>query len=274
VIEIKIAVCIKQVPGTTEIKINPETNTLIREGVETVINPFDTYAVEEGVRLKERLMQANEEDSSGEIEVIAISMGPPQAESILREAISLGIDRAVLLSDRAFAGSDTWATALTLAHAIKQIGDVRLVILGKQTLDGDTAQVGPELAQILNIPFIGYASSVNEINRNKMVVKRLMDDRYETFEVKLPAAISVGKDINIPRVPSLRGKLKAKNEKIPVWNKESIGLDEGKAGLSGSFTQVIKIFTPKHVHEVRMLEGTADEQVDKLYGKFKELNIL
>jgi len=134
--------------------------------------------------------------------------------------------------------------------------------------------VGPELAQILNIPFIGYASSINEINRNKIVVKRLMDDRYETFEVKLPAAISVGKDINIPRVPSLRGKLKAKNEKIPVWNKESIGLDEGKAGLSGSFTQVIKIFTPKHVHEVSMLEGTADEQVDKLYGKFKELNIL
>ncbi len=241
-IKIKIIVCIKQVPGTTEIKINPETNTLIREGVETVINPFDTYAIEEGVRLKERLL-ANR--SKEEIEVIALTMGPHQSESILREAISLGVDKAVLLSDRAFAGADTWATALTLQNAIKKFDDWRLIILGKQTLDGDTGQVGPELAQMLNIPFIGYASSILEINRNRMVIKRLMEDRYETFEVRLPAAISVGKEINIPRVPSLRGKLKAKNEQIPVWDKDELGLEDEKIGLSGSYTQVIKIFIPK-----------------------------
>ena len=259
--KIKIIICIKQVPGTTEIKINPETNTLIREGVETVINPFDTYAIEEGVRIKERLSGA---DGKEGIEVVAITMGPHQAETILRDAISLGVDKAVILSDRAFAGADTWATALTLASAIKKFDDVRLIILGKQTLDGDTGQVGPELAQMLNIPFVGYASGVVEINRNKMVIKRLIEDRYETFEVRLPAAISVGKDINIPRVPSLRGKLKAKNEQIPFWDKNYLGLDEDQVGLAGSYTQVIKIFIPKLVHEVKMISGNPDEQVEEL----------
>ena len=230
--------------------------------------------MEESVRLKERLLQNSGSGENEKIEVIALTMGPQQAETVLREAISLGVDRAVLLSDRAFAGADTWATAFTICRAIKKFENVKLIILGKQTLDGDTGQVGPELAQMLNIPFVGYASRVIEINRNRIMVKRLAEDRYETFEVKLPAAISVGKDINIPRMPSLRGKLKAKNEQIPVWNKEILGLDEDKVGLSGSYTQVIKIFTPKHVHETEMILGTADEQVEKLYQKFKQLNIL
>ena len=271
-IKVKIIVCIKQVPGTTEIKINPETNTLIREGVETVINAFDTYAIEEGVRLKERLLSSPEVKE--EVEVIAVTMGPHQSESILREAISLGVDKAVLLSDRAFAGADTWATALTLQNAIKKFDDWRLIILGKQTLDGDTGQVGPELAQMFNVPFVGYASNILEINRSRMVIKRLMDDRYETFEIKLPAAISVGKEINIPRVPSLRGKLKAKNEQIPVWNKDELGLDDENIGLSGSYTQVVKIFIPKTIHEVKMITGSPDEQAEELYGKLKELNII
>ncbi len=271
-VKIKIVICIKQVPGTTDIRINPETNTLIREGVETVINPFDTYAIEEGIRIKERLLA--DPEAKEEVEVIAMTMGPHQSESILREAISLGADRAVLLSDRAFAGADTWATALTLHGAIKKIDDCRLVILGKQTLDGDTGQVGPELAQMMHIPFIGYASSIIDINRSRITVKRLMEDRYETFEVRLPAAISVGKDINVPRVPSLRGKLKAKNEQIPVWDKNELGLQDSKIGLSGSYTQVIKIFTPKHQYEVKMLTGTADEQAGEIYSKLVELNIL
>ena len=268
----RIIVCIKQVPGTTEIKINPENNTLIREGVETVINPFDTYAIEEGVSLKERFVESGE--NKDDIEVVAITMGPPQSESILREAISLGVDKAILLSDRAFAGADTWATALTLKNAISRLGDWRLVILGKQTLDGDTGQVGPELAHMLNIPFIGYASSINIAGKNKMTVKRLSEDRYEVFEVKLPAAVSVGKEINLPRVPSLRGKLKAKNEQLPVWNLKDLEISEDCVGLAGSYTQVIKIFTPKHVYEVKMLEGTPDEQADELFKKFKELNIV
>ena len=162
----------------------------------------------------------------------------------------------------------------TLAEAIKKFDDWKLIILGKQTLDGDTGQVGPELAQKLNIPFIGYASSILDINKNRMTIKRLMEDRYETFEIRLPAAISVGKDINIPRVPSLRGKLKAKNEAIPVWDKNYLNLKSSQIGLEGSYTQVIKIFMPEHHYEVKMLEGSPDQQVDELYGKLKELNIV
>ncbi len=265
-IEIKIIICIKQVPGTTEIKIDPETNTLVREGIENIINPFDAYAIEEGVRIKERL--------DDETEVIVLTMGPPQSEGILREAISVGADKAILLSDRAFAGADTWATSITLAKAINKIGEYRLVILGKQTLDGDTGQVGPEIAHRLGIPFIGYASSIPEIGRNKMKIKRLMEDRYETFEVKLPAAISVVKNINTPRVPSLRGKMKAKSIEIPVWGAAELGVREDEVGLSGSYTQVIKIFTPDIKHEIKMFEGSAEEQVEQLYGKLKELNLI
>jgi electron transfer flavoprotein beta subunit len=267
VIKIKIAVCIKQVPGTTEIKIDPETNTLIREGIENMINPFDAYAVEEGVRIRERF-------NDGEIEVIALTMGPPQSIEILKEAISVGVDSAILLSDRAFAGADTWATSTTLAKAINKIEDCRLIILGKQTVDGDTGQVGPELAQRLNIPFIGYASSILEIDRNKMKVKRLMEDRYETFEINLPAAISVVKDINIPRVPSLRGKMKAKSMEIPVWDAARLEADENEVGLAGSYTQVVKIFTPQIKHETRMIEGSTEEQVDELHKVLKELNVI
>jgi len=267
VIRIKIVVCIKQVPGTTEIKIDPETNTLIREGIENIINPFDAYAIEEGVRIRERF-------NDGEVEVIALTMGPPQSREILKEAISVGVDSAILLSDRAFAGADTWATSTTLAKAINKIEDCRLIILRKQTLDGDTGQVGPELAQRLNIPFIGYASSILEINRNKMKVKRLMEDRYETFEINLPAAISVVKDINTPRVPSLRGKMKAKSAEIPVWDAKKLEADEDEVGLSGSYTQVVKIFTPKIKHEIKMIEGSPGEQVEQLYKELKELNII
>ncbi len=270
-IQIKIVVCIKQVPGTTEIKIDPKTNTLVREGIENIINPLDTYAVEEGVRLKERL--SSDEKTGDELEIIAMTMGPPQAEDILKEAISVGVDEVLLLSDRAFAGGDTWATSNTLALAIEKIGDCKLIIFGKQTLDGDTGQVGPELAQRMNIPFVGYVSEIQKISKNKIVVKRLMEDRYEIFEVRLPAAISVIKNINTPRVPSLRGKMKAKNAKIPVWGLKELGADKDKVGLSGSFTQVVKIFIPKTEHKVEVLEGTPAEQVEKLFGKLKELNV-
>ena len=250
-----------------EIKIDPETNTLVREGIENIINPFDTYAIEEGIRIRER-------SGSDEVEVIALTMGPPQAEGILREAVSVGADRAILLSDKAFAGADTWATSTTLAKAINKIGECRLVILGKQTLDGDTGQVGPELAHRLNIPFIGYASGIPEISRNRMKVKRLMEDRYETFEINLPAAISVVKDVNTPRVPSLRGKMKAKSIEIPVWDAAELGVKEGEVGLSGSYTKVIKIFTPDIKHETKMIEGSTEEQVEQLYKELKGLNVI
>jgi len=267
VIKIKVVVCIKQVPGTTEIKIDPRTNTLVREGIENIINPFDAYAIEEAVRIKERF-------NDGEVEVIALTMGPPQSGDILKEAISVGVDRAVLLSDRVFAGADTWATSTTLAKAVKKIGDCRLIILGKQTLDGDTGQVGPELAQRMGIPFIGYASGIPEISKDKIKIKRLMEDRYEIFEVNLPVAISVVKDINIPRVPSLRGKMKARNMEIPVWDAKKLKADEDEVGLSGSYTQVMKIFTPEIKHEIKMIKGSTEEQVEHLYKELKDLKVI
>ncbi|MEA2015925.1 MAG: electron transfer flavoprotein subunit beta/FixA family protein [Actinomycetota bacterium] len=266
-IKVKIIVCIKQVPGSTEIKIDPETNTLKREGIENIMNPLDSYAIEEAVRLKERF---NDKD----IEVTAITMGPPQSEEILREAVSLGADSAVLLSDRAFAGADTWATASTLARGIKKIGDCRLIILGKQTIDGDTGQVGPELAQKMKIPFLGYVSGIEKLDKNKIKLKRLMEDRYENFEISLPAAISVIKDINVPRVPSLKGKVKAKNAVIPVWGKKEIEADEKEVGLSGSYTKVVKIFTPRIRHETKMIEGAIEEKVEELNKILKQLNVV
>ena len=271
-IKIKIAVCIKQVPGTTDIKIDPETNTLVRQGIENIINPFDSYAVEEGVRIKERLDA--EEGYTGESEVIAMTMGPPQSEEMLKEAVAAGVDRVVLLSDRAFAGADTWATSTTLAMAVDKLEDIKLVIFGKQTLDGDTGQVGPEFAQRMNIPFIGYVSEIMEISDKKIKVKRLAEDRYEIFEVRLPAAISVIKDINTPRVPSLRGKMKAKSAEIPVWTASELGANEDEVGLSGSYTQVVKIFTPKMVYDVSMIEGTPEEQVEELFKNLKSLIIV
>ncbi|MBC7333994.1 MAG: electron transfer flavoprotein subunit beta/FixA family protein [Actinobacteria bacterium] len=270
----KIIVCIKQVPGSTEVKIDPETNTLIREGIENIINPFDTYAVEEGVRVKERLTSDNNNNSGEGVEVISISMGPPQAIEVLRESISVGVDRAILISDRAFAGADTLATSHTLARAIEKIGDYSLIICGKQSLDGDTGQVGPELAQRLGVPFIGYVSAILEIDRKRMKIKRLMDDRYEIYETKLPCVISVVKDINIPRVPSLRGKLKAKNAEIPVWNRDYLELDSKEVGLEGSATQVVKVFTPEVKHDVRILDGSVEEQVEELYKCLKNLNVV
>ena len=271
-IKIKIVVCIKQVPGTTEIRINPETNTLVRQDIENIINPFDTYAVEEAVSLKERLDA--DENFEEKVEVVAISMGPPQAEEVLKEAISVGVDRAILLSDRAFAGADTWATAVTISMALEKIGDVRLVIFGKQTLDGDTGQVGPELAHKINIPFIGYVSAVEEIGKNKLKVKRLAEKNFEIFEVRLPAAISVVKDINNPRVPSLRGKMRAKKDEIPVWTSKELGADTEEVGLAGSYTQVVKIFTPKVIHNVEMIDGTPEEMVEGLFNNLKELNLV
>ena len=268
----KIAVCIKQVPGTTDIKIDPETNTLVRQGIENITNPFDTYAVEEGVRTKERLDA--DESYTEQTEVIAMTMGPPQAEQMLKEAIAVGVDRVVLLSDRAFAGADTWATASTLAMAIDKLQDVGLVIFGKQTLDGDTGQVGPELAQRMNIPFIGYVSEIIGISGGKIKVKRLAEDRYEIFEVRLPAAVSVIKDINTPRVPSLRGKMKAKSTEVPVWTAGDLGASGEEVGLSGSYTQVVKIFIPKMVYDVRMIEGAPEEQVEELFKALKELKIV
>jgi len=259
-----IVVCLKQVPGTTEVKINPETNTLIRQGIKNVINPFDTYALEAGVRLKEKY--------GGN--VIAISMGPPQAADILKEALSLGADEILLLSDGAFAGADTWATAYTLATAIKKLGQVDLVICGRQSTDGDTGQVGPELAEMLGVSFVAYVSGIEEINNDRIRVKRLIDEVHEVLESGLPAVITVTKEINVPRLPSLRGIMKSKSAKIPIWTARDLGLDPARVGLAGSFTRVVKIFTPVRNHQAEMLEGDPESQVKSLIQKLRENHLI
>ena len=259
-----IIICLKQVPGTTEVKIDPETNTLVREGIKNIVNPFDTYALEEGVRLKERY--------GGK--VTAITMGPRQAEEMLREAISSGADEAVLISDTAFAGSDTLATSYTLATAVNKIKDYDLIICGRQTLDGDTGQVGPELAEMLGIPFAAYVSKVEEIENGHMQVERMVEDGHEIVEMPLPGVMTVVKEINVPRLPSLRGLARAKSAAIPTWTAEDLGIDKNKAGLPGSATRVIRVFFPQRVHKGEMLEGDPQSQVGSLIDKLKESRLV
>jgi electron transfer flavoprotein beta subunit len=258
-----IIVCIKQVPETTEVRINPETNTLIREGVKSIINPFDMYAIEEGVRLKERY--------GGK--VIVVTMGPPQAEAALREAISMGCDEPVLISDRAFAGGDTWATSNTLSAAINKIksqfGGFDVVICGKQASDGDTAQVGPGISAILDIPQVTYVKKIEEIKDNKVRVERMSEEGFDVIEVPLPALFTVVKEINVPRIPSLKGMMRSKSAKITVWSAKDINVEAKNAGLSGSRTTVVKIFTPPHRTGGEKITGETSEIVEKLVGLLK-----
>jgi len=259
-----IIVGIKQVPGTTEVKIDPATNTLIRQGIENIINPFDTYAIEEAVRLREK--------HGGKVTVL--TMGPPQAEVALREAISLGADDAVLLSDRAFAGADTWATAYTLSRAVIKIGQFDLVICGRQTIDGDTGQVGPELAEMLDAPFVAYVSKVEEVRDGYLRVLRMVEEGHELIETTLPAVITVSKEINTPRLPSLRGIMKSKSAKIAAWGLNELGIDKDMVGLAGSSTQVVKVFFPQRVFAAEILQGTAEAKVASLVEKLQEAGLV
>jgi electron transfer flavoprotein beta subunit len=258
-----IIVCLKQVPGTTEVKIDPQTNTLIRQGIENIINPFDTYALEEGVRLKEK--------HGGQVTII--TMGPLQAEAALREAVSLGADAAVLLSDRAFAGADTWATAYTLSCAVKKLEKPDLIICGRQTIDGDTGQVGPELAEMLDVPFVAYVSQIEEIKEGYLRVKRMVEEGHEVIETTLPAVITVAKEINVPRLPSLRGIMKSKSARIETWGIKELGVDENSVGLAGSSTQVIKVFFPQRVHQAEILAGPLENQVETLIDRLRSAGL-
>lgn len=254
-----VIVCIKQVPNTTQVRINPETNTLIREGVESVINPFDLYAIEEGIRLREK--------HGGKVTVL--SMGPPQAESALREAIALGCDDAILLSDRYFAGSDTWATSYVVSQAIKKIGSYDIVLCGKQASDGDTAQVGPGISTFLDIPQVTYIKKIEEINNNTARVERMMEEGYEVIETSLPCLLTVVKEINQPRLASLKGKMRSKKAEIVRWSADDLNCDFDKIGLDGSPTRVVKIFTPPPRKGGVILKGDVPEIVEKLVSELK-----
>lgn len=264
-LDLQIAVCIKQVPDTTNIRIHPETNTLIREGVESIINPFDMYALEEALRLKEAY--------GGTVTVL--SMGPPQAEAALREALSFGPDRAILLSDRAFAGSDTLATSLTLSAAIQKLGKMDIILAGKQAMDGDTGQVGPGIAENMGIPHITDIRKVEGISSDRRItVQRLMEEGYVRMRVSIPVLLTVVKEINEPRLPSLRGKMNAKKAEIPVWTASDIGLEPEVTGLNGSPTQVMKIFSPPKPEGGKVFKGEVRESVAALLSELKGAGIL
>ncbi|MEI6514388.1 MAG: electron transfer flavoprotein subunit beta/FixA family protein [bacterium] len=256
----RYVVCIKQVPETTDVKINPETNTLMRDGVVSIINPFDMYAIEEGLRLKAK--------TGGTVTVL--SMGPPQADAALREAIAMGADDGILLSDRAFAGSDTWATSYTLAMAIRKIGNFDLILCGKQASDGDTAQVGPGIAVHLNLPQITYVRKIESIDDKTIVAERLMENGYEVIQSPLPCVLTVVKEINEPRLPSLKGKMAAKKAVIPCWKAADLQCDPKCIGMEGSPTKVVKIFTPPARQGGEMMKGEPSEIVPKLAAKLKD----
>jgi electron transfer flavoprotein beta subunit len=258
-----IIVCVKQVPNTTDVSIDPVTNTLIRDGVESVINPFDAYAIEESVRLKERL--------GGKVTVL--TMGPPQAENALKDAVALGCDEAILLSDRKFAGSDTWATSYTLAAAIRKIGDFDLILCGKQASDGDTAQVGPGISAHLDIPLVTCVKKIEDITAEKAKVERMTEDGYDVIETPLPCLLTVVKEINTPRLPSLRGLMKAKALKAVKWTAEDIGADSSSLGLDGSPTRVVKIFTPEPRKGGEMLQGETPGVARELAELLKDIVI-
>ena len=254
-------VCIKQVPETTDVRINPETNTLMREGVAAVVNPFDMYAIEEALRLKQKL--------GGK--VTAISMGPPQAETALREAISMGADEGILVTDRAFAGSDTWATSYTLSMALRKIGDYNVILCGKQASDGDTAQVGPGIAAHLNLPQITYVRKIEQIAADRIVAERLLETGYEAIESSLPCVLTVVKEINEPRLPSLKGKMASKKATIVKWTADDLQADRTKLGLDGSPTKVVRIFTPPPRQGGVMLKGEPEEVAPQLVERLKDI---
>ena len=235
----KIVVCVKQVPATHEVSIDPETKRIRREGVEAEMNPFDLYAVEQGVQLVERL--------GGE--AVAVSMGPPQAEAALREALSMGVDRAVLLSDKAFAGSDTWATSYALACAVGYVGDVDLVLCGKQAIDGDTAQVGPGIAAHLGWPQVTYVSAMPEASAGRLVVARMNEEGCETVEVRLPAVLTVVKDL--------------------------IGAETDRLGLHGSPTRVVRIAPPPpRAGKTLTITGTAPQCAETIVRELRNRSVL
>jgi electron transfer flavoprotein beta subunit len=260
----KVVVCIKQVPETPTLEIDPQTNTLIRARGKMIINPFDMYALEEGIRLKEQY--------GGQ--ATAISMGPPEAQEALREAIAFGIDNAIILSDPILDGCDTLATSYVLAKAINKLGQPDIIICGRQTTDGDTGQVAPQLAEWLGLPFASYVSKIEEVREGRMRLQRMVDSGHQVIEMPLPAVISVVKEINLPRLPSLRGLMQSKKAPIPTWSARDLAVEANKVGLAGSATKVKMVFFPQREGGSELLQGNPESQVDQLLEKLREAKVI
>ncbi|HHC24137.1 MAG TPA: electron transfer flavoprotein subunit beta/FixA family protein [Desulfobacterales bacterium] len=257
-----IIVLIKQVPDTTDVKLDPKTGNLIREGLESIINPDDLHALEAAVSLKEVWGGT----------VTAISMGPPQTIDTLSEAMGLCVDKGVLLSDRAFAGADTWATSFTLGKAIEKTGQYDLILCGRQAIDGDTAQIGPQVADYLRIPQVTYVCEIEEVTEEHIVVRRRLEDGYERVECAFPALLTVIGELNTPRYPVVGRLIDACREKSPIkiWNAADIGVKTDEVGLEGSLTHVVRTFAPKFKRQGKILEGSTKEVVQDLIRKLRE----
>lgn len=260
----KIIVCIKQVPDTNEVKLDPKTGRLIRDGVPSIINHDDKNALEEAIKLK---------DGRDDVTITVVSMGPPQADVALREALAMGADEAILLSDRAFGGSDTWATSYIIAEAIKIVGDYDIIFCGRQAIDGDTAQVGPQIAEKLGIPQITYVQDF-KIEGDKVVCQRALEDGYQVIETTMPCLLTAIKDLNEPRYPSVGGIFDAYEKEIKVWGINEVPIDTTKAGLKGSPTNVFKTFTPEPKGAGVMLEGADKDTVKDLIARLQAKHIL
>jgi len=261
-----IIVLIKQVPDTTEVKLDPKTGSLIREGIETIINPDDRHAIEAAVSLRE--------ERGGK--VIVISMGPSQAIDAVSEAMGMGADEGILLTDKAFAGADTWATSTALGKAVEKAGPFDLILCGRQAIDGDTAQIGPQVAEYLRVPQVTYVSRIEEVGKRSMVVKRRLEEGFERVECRLPALLTVTGEVNTPRQPGVGRLIDACQEKakIRVWNAADIGSQTREMGLEGSLTQVIKTFAPKVQRQGEVLDGDTKTAVKSLVGRLKEHRVI
>ena len=258
-----IIVCVKQVPASNETRLDPVTHTILRDGA-AILNPFDAYAVEEALRLREKL--------GGEI--TALSMGVPAAQRMLRDVLALGVDRAVLLTDRAFAGSDTLATATALSAAVRHLGGAGLILCGRMASDGDTAQVGPMLAEVLDIPHVTDVAEIVEAGEHSVVVRKLTDDGYQVLQVPLPALLSVTKEINVPRLPSIAGVLRGAEAEVQICSAAQLGVDPARVGLAGSVTKVVRTMRPDHRVKSEVLEGSVPEQARALLERLREKKLV
>lgn len=273
----KLIVLVKQVPNTTRVKLDPKTGNLIREGLESIVNPDDLHALEAAIRLKEEMGAR----------VTAVSMGPPQAVDALTQAMGMGADKAILLCDTAFAGADTWATSLTLSRAIEKIGEYDLILCGHQAIDGDTAQIGPQVADWLGIAQATYVKEIEQVTPKEpgesgepsesgepgeIIVKRRLENGVERLACQLPALVTVIKELNRPRYAHMERLITSCSDKanILVWNAADIGVNTCEVGLEGSNTHVIKTFTPNFKRQNEILEGSKEAVVAQLFARLKK----